>query len=54
MHQPSSGNDLPAGACWKENVMMFFTRSTGTVNESRGNPSLMMILMRPSSSEGLQ
>ena len=45
---------IPIGACWKEKAMVFFTRSMGTVNESLGKPSLMIILIRPTSSAGLQ
>ncbi len=42
------------GACWKEKATTFFTRSIGVVRESRGNPSLITILTRPTSSPGFQ
>lgn len=42
------------GAWTKENAIVFFTRSTGAVTESRRKPSLMTILMRPRSSAGLK
>jgi hypothetical protein len=48
------GESIPNGACWKEKDTMFFTRSMGMDMESRGNPSLRTILMRPRSSAGLQ
>lgn len=43
-----------SGACWNEKATIFLTRSIGLDGESLGKPSLMMILMRPMSSPGLQ
>jgi hypothetical protein len=46
--------NIPMGACWNENATTFLTLSMGVDRESRGKPSLIRILMRPTSSPGFQ